>query len=119
MRLARLDRPRAELEARIEARVRAMLAGGLVEEVRRLLEAGLKQNPSAARAIGYRESIAFLEGRVQAEDLAALIARNTRALVRKQLTWFRTQLPPHPVLAVGNLTVDSLFPAVSAADAHR
>ena len=119
VRLARLDRPRAELEARIEARVRAMLAGGLVEEVRRLLEAGLKQNPSAARAIGYRESIAFLEGRVQAEDLAALIARNTRALVRKQLTWFRTQLPPHPVLAVGNLTVDSLFPAVSAADAHR
>jgi tRNA dimethylallyltransferase len=119
VRLARLDRPREELEVRIEARVQAMLAGGLVDEVRRLLGAGLKHNASAARAIGYRESIAFLEGRLRAEALAPLIARNTRALVKKQLTWFRTQLPPHPVLATGSLTLDSLFPAASASGAHR
>jgi tRNA dimethylallyltransferase len=119
VRLARLDRPRAELEARIDARVQAMLAAGLVDEVKHLLEAGLKRNPSAARAIGYRESIALLEGRLRAEALASLIARNTRALVRKQLTWFRTQLPPHPALAAGSLTLDALFPAASAARARR
>jgi tRNA dimethylallyltransferase len=119
VRLARLERPRQELDARIDARVRAMLAGGLVEEVRRLLRAGLKQNASAAAAIGYRESIAFLEGRLRADELAPAIARNTRALVKKQLTWFRTQLPPHPVLAAGSLTLDSLFPEISAAGAGR
>ncbi|HUJ44180.1 MAG TPA: tRNA (adenosine(37)-N6)-dimethylallyltransferase MiaA [Opitutaceae bacterium] len=119
VRLARLDRPRGELEARIDARVQTMLARGLVEEVRRLLDAGLKRNPSAARAIGYRETIAFLEGQLPREALAPLIARNTRGLVRKQLTWFRTQLPPHSVLAAGGLTLDSLFPEASAAGARR
>jgi tRNA dimethylallyltransferase len=118
-RLVQLDRPRAELETRIEARVQAMLAAGLVEEVRRLLAVGLKGNPSAARAIGYRETIAVLEGRLGAEALAAAMVKNTRALLRKQLTWFRTQLPPHPVLAAGGLTLDELFPQSPATDAHR
>lgn len=119
VRLARLDRPRRELEVRIDARVQTMLARGLVDEVRQLLGVGLKQNPSAAGAIGYRESIAFLEGRLRADELAQLIARNTRALVKKQLTWFRTQLPPHPVLAAGSLTLDLLFPETSASGARR
>ena len=46
----------AELERRIERRVSTMLAAGLVEEVRRLRIEGLERNPSAARAIGYRET---------------------------------------------------------------
>jgi tRNA dimethylallyltransferase len=96
-----------------------MLAAGLVEEVRRLLGAGLKQNASAARAIGYRETIAWLEGRLRADELAPAIVRSTRALVKKQLTWFRTQLPPHSVLAAGSLTLDLLFPETSASDARR
>jgi tRNA dimethylallyltransferase len=97
IRLARLEREGPELEARIAARVDAMLGGGLVDEVRRLLGAGLRSNPSAARAIGYRETVDVLEGRAPAGGLAAAIARDTRALVRKQRTWFRTQLPPHAV----------------------
>jgi tRNA dimethylallyltransferase len=119
VRLARLDRPRVELETRIDARVQAMLAAGLVEEVRRLLGAGLKQNASAARAIGYRETIASLEGRLRANELAPAIVQSTRALVKKQLTWFRTQLPPHSVLAAGGLTLASLFPETSASDTRR
>ena len=97
VRLARLERAGPELEARIAARVDAMLGHGLVDEVRRLLGAGLRSNPSAARAIGYRETIDVLEGRQPAAGLAAAITRDTRALVRKQRTWFRTQLPPHAV----------------------
>ena len=119
VRLARLDRPRVELETRIDTRVQAMLAAGLVEEVRRLLGAGLKQNASAARAIGYRETIALLEGRLRADELAPAIVQSTRALVKKQLTWFRTQLPPHSVLAAGGLTLASLFPETSASDTRR
>ena len=71
VRLARLERSGPELEARITARVDAMLGRGLVEEVRRLLDAGLRSNPSAARAIGYRETIDVLEGRAPADGLAA------------------------------------------------
>jgi len=95
VRLARLDLPAADLEARIAARVDAMLGAGLVDEVSRLVAAGLRSNPSAARAIGYRETIDVLEGRAPAASLAATIAKDTRALVKKQRTWFRTQLPPH------------------------
>jgi tRNA dimethylallyltransferase len=97
VRLARLERAAPDLEARISARVGAMLRAGLVDEVRRLLGAGLQLNPSAARAIGYRETADALGGRAPMEGLAAAIAKDTRALVKKQRTWFRTQLPPHAV----------------------
>src|SRR5690606_30971223 len=87
------------LAQRIERRVAAMLRDGLVEEVRRLRDRGLERNPSAARAIGYREVLAMLDGRLPANGLAAEIAKNTRALVKKQRTWFRTQLPSHRAIA--------------------
>lgn len=99
VRLARIDRDPAELEARITLRVDAMLRAGLVDEVRRLLEAGLRSNPSASRAIGYRETIDVIDGLSPIAGLAAAIASDTRALVKKQRTWFRTQLPAHKVVA--------------------
>ena len=95
--LTRIERKPEELVRRIDARVAAMLKDGLVEEVRGLLARGLKENPSAARAIGYRETIEMLEGRLAENALAAEIAKNTRGLVKKQRTWFRTQLPTHRV----------------------
>jgi tRNA dimethylallyltransferase len=60
--LTRLEREPANLLQRVEQRVDGMLAQGLVEEVRRLLPLGLSANPSAARAIGYREVVAMLNG---------------------------------------------------------
>lgn len=102
VRLTRFDRAPADLERRIELRVQAMLAAGLVDEVQRLRAAGLEQNPSAARAIGYREVLAMLAGQSPPAALAGEIARNTRALVKKQRTWFRTQLPEHRVVVLCN-----------------
>lgn len=93
--LTELVRPPEELETRIRRRVRAMLDAGLVAEVRQLLAAGLEANPSAAAAIGYREVIALLAGRLPEAGLLEEIVKNTRALVKKQRTWFRTQLPEH------------------------
>lgn len=108
--LTRLDREPAELNRRIEVRVDAMLGAGLVDEVRRLRAAGLEKNPSAARAIGYRETLAMLDGELAVDALAAEIAKNTRALVKKQRTWFRTQVPEHRVLAAGDVRgVEELF----------
>ena len=86
-----------------------MLRAGLRAEVERLLGRGLRDNPSAAGAIGYREVLAVIEGKLPEGELAAEIAKNTRALVKKQRTWFRTQLPEHRVLPAGKATVESLF----------
>ncbi len=120
VRCTRLERAPAELEVRIARRVDAMLAEGLLAEVARLRVAGLEQNLSAARAIGYRESLAWLDAHADAGDgaetpaaglaaLAAEISQNTRALVKKQRTWFRNQLPAHRELAAETATVAGLF----------
>ncbi len=103
VRLARIDREPDELGERIERRVDAMLQAGLVDEVRRLIAAGLKENPSAASAIGYRETIDAIEGRLAWDALPGEIAKNTRGLVKKQRTWFRTQLPRHRVWSAAEL----------------
>jgi tRNA dimethylallyltransferase len=111
VRLTRLEREPGELQERIGRRVEAMLAAGLVAEVRDLRARGLEANPSAARAIGYREVLDCLDGRLPPGELAAAIARDTRALVKKQRTWFRTQLPAHRVVAAAELRdPEELFP---------
>ncbi len=107
--LTRLDREPADLELRISQRVDAMLKAGLVNEVTRLRAAGLEENPSAAKAIGYREVLAMLDGRLSEAQLAAEIVKDTRALVKKQRTWFRTQLPPHREIDAAKVTDASML----------
>lgn len=109
VKLTELVREPAELDRRIGQRVAAMLRDGLVEEVRGLLARGLKQNPSTARAIGYRETVDFIEGRLPEAELGAMIVKNTRALVKKQRTWCKTQLPAHRQLDAGTIEVRELF----------
>jgi len=107
--LCELVREPTELDLRIEQRVGAMIAAGLVAEVRGLLAQGLKENPSAAGAIGYRETVDFIESRLMEPELAGAIIRNTRALVKKQRTWFKTQLPAHRQVGAATAQVGDLF----------
>lgn len=91
-----LSRDKEDLSARIEKRVAQMLDSGLIGEVRTLLrERGLRPNTPAGNAIGYRETLEWLEngepGGVPA--LAEKIALSTRHLAAKQRKWFRTQIP--------------------------
>ena len=109
VKLTELVREPAVLDQRIEQRVAVMLRDGLVEEVRGLLAKGLLQNPSAAKAIGYRESVDFIEGRLPEAELGAAIVKNTRALVKKQRTWFKTQLPAHRQPDASTIEVRELF----------
>jgi tRNA dimethylallyltransferase len=111
VRAVRLEREPEELRERIVARVDAMLRDGLVEEVRRLRAEGIEENPSAASAIGYRETLAMLRGEMPETELAPMIALNTWKLVRKQRTWFRTQLPAERVrvVAAGEARAAGLF----------
>ncbi|GAB5562760.1 MAG: tRNA (adenosine(37)-N6)-dimethylallyltransferase MiaA [Synoicihabitans sp.] len=104
-----LTRDTDDLNARIVRRVDQMIAAGLVEEVRALLDRGLAQNASAARSIGYRESIALLQGEISAEEHPALIVKNTKSLVRKQRTWFRNQLSGFAMKAAVDAQPETLF----------
>lgn len=112
----RLSRERGDLDRRIAQRVEGMLSDGLVPEVEGLLARGLERNLSAASAVGYRETIAWLRQPSSAEALAAAIAGNTRRLARKQMSWFRNQLPDHRVIELqeGGANIASLLSAVSS-----
>lgn len=88
-----LERDAEVLKDRVARRAKSMLDLGLIEEVKGLLEKGIEENPNAANAIGYRESIAFLKGEIAEDELLPLIVKNTNGLVKKQKTWFRSQLP--------------------------
>jgi tRNA dimethylallyltransferase len=92
-RLVVLEREKSDLNARIEKRVIEMLENGLIDEVKRLREIGFASNPSAANAIGYRETLEYLSGKCSRDTLIERIVVNTRQLAKKQRTWFRTQLP--------------------------
>ena len=84
-----LDISRDELDRRIEQRVDAMFAEGLVDEVRRLLAAGLADGRTASRAIGYREVVAYLAGEMTEEEARDATKAATRRFARRQDSWFR------------------------------
>jgi tRNA dimethylallyltransferase len=89
-RLLALRRPRADLHARIAARVRAMAEEGLVEEVRRLRAAPGGLGRTASQAIGYREIGDFLDGRTASlEEALERVRTRTNRLARAQETWLR------------------------------
>jgi tRNA dimethylallyltransferase len=84
-----LTMERDQLYARIDARVDAMLAEGLLDEVRRLLEAGYRAALTAAQAIGYKELVPVLESGSDPRQAAAEVKQATRRYAKRQLTWFR------------------------------
>lgn len=82
-----VDRP--TLHARIAARVERMLTDGLVDELRRLLAAGVPRDAPALSAIGYRQLFPFLDGLETLDAARARIVVDTNRFVRHQETWFR------------------------------
>jgi tRNA dimethylallyltransferase len=101
--------PREILYPAIEMRCDEMIAAGLIDEVRRLLERGLKENPAAATAVGYRQCIEFLESGQSAEDFDAFVAafkRACRNYAKRQFTWFRKQEPLFRWLDIQHLSLE-------------
>ena len=80
-----LTRQRAELYARIDARVDAMMEEGLLEEVRSLLP---YRDLPALNTVGYKELFGYLDGAYDLPEAVRLIKRNTRHYAKKQLTWW-------------------------------
>jgi tRNA dimethylallyltransferase len=84
-----LTRPRAVLYARIDQRVDAMVACGLLDEVRGLLDDGYLPELPALTGLGYRQMIQYLQGKLSFDEAVAAIKHQTRRFVHQQNTWFR------------------------------
>ncbi|MGB9665695.1 MAG: tRNA (adenosine(37)-N6)-dimethylallyltransferase MiaA [Candidatus Cryosericum sp.] len=89
----RADRP--DLYRRLDARVDAMIATGMEEEVRRLLNDGLSMQDTAMQGIGYKELAAWLHGELPREQAVNLWKKRTRAYAKRQETWFRKEQGVH------------------------
>ena len=83
-----LRRDRAELDKRIEARVEIMWEQGLVDEVRTLEQAGLREGVTASKALGYAQVLDFLAGEITEAEAKELTKSSTRRYVRRQDSWF-------------------------------
>lgn len=79
---------RQELYRRIDLRVDRMIAAGLVDEVRALLER-YPPGLTAMQALGYKEIAGYLDGRYSLDDAIELLKRETRRYAKRQYTWFR------------------------------
>jgi tRNA dimethylallyltransferase len=84
-----LERPRPELYRRIDERVLAMVAEGLVEEVRALRALPQGLGKQAAQALGIEELGGYLAGTGTLEAAVALLQQRSRNFAKRQLTWFR------------------------------
>jgi tRNA dimethylallyltransferase len=84
-----LDRDAAELDERIALRVDRMWAAGFVDEVATLADDGLREGPTASRALGYAQVLAQFDGTLTAEEARERTVSTTRRFVRRQRSWFR------------------------------
>jgi tRNA dimethylallyltransferase len=88
-----LTLPRPALYARIDARVDAMMAAGLVEEVRALAARGYGWDLPAMSGLGYRQIGQYLRSECDLPEAVRRIKAETRRFVRRQAAWFRPTDP--------------------------
>jgi len=87
-----LDVPRAELYERIDSRVDGMMEAGLLDEVRRLHDSGLRDVQSI-KAIGYKELYGYFDGMYPLEEAIVKLKRNSRQYANRQFTYFLNKMP--------------------------
>lgn len=105
-----LDLSREEMDRRIDDRVGAMVERGLVEEVRGLLAAGHTLEEPGMSGTGYPEIARHLAGETTLDEAIEEIRSNTRKYARRQLTWFRNQIPE------GSVRIDAMEPVEAQRD---
>jgi tRNA dimethylallyltransferase len=111
---------RERLYARIDQRFDAMVAAGLIEEVRSLLAAGYGVESAALQTIGYREIAQYLSGKLTLVAAIEAAKRESRRLAKRQMTWFRREpglvwLDPDEGIEEALRRFQEFFPAPLAA----
>ena len=102
-----VDMDREQLYARIDNRVDTMIATGLLDEVRSLLEAGFREALTAQQAIGYKELVPVADGHESLSDAVRAVKQASRRYAKRQLTWFRAD-PRVRWIDATDLTADQL-----------
>jgi tRNA dimethylallyltransferase len=90
-----LHMDRKALYERIDQRVDAMMAAGLLAEVQTLLSKGYASSLNAMQSIGYRHMADFLEGRQSLDEAVRTLKRDTRRYAKRQMTWFARDTDIH------------------------
>ena len=90
-RVAALTMDRTILYERIERRVDQMMAQGLLEDVRALLNCGVPSDCQAMKAIGYKELVPVVRGEAPLDAAVSQLKQNTRHYAKRQLTWMRRE----------------------------
>jgi tRNA dimethylallyltransferase len=85
--------PRELVRRRIAERARIMLTGGWIEETRALLAAGVDESQHCFKALGYREVIDHIRGKMTFDELVARITTLTQQFARRQMVWLRRERP--------------------------
>ena len=96
------------LNPRIEQRTHAMFDAGLVEEVKRLVSAGLVAESTAGRAIGYAHVLAAMAGELTWDEAVDRTITGTRKYVRRQKSWFKRDPRTHWIDASGDTYAQAL-----------
>jgi tRNA dimethylallyltransferase len=110
-----LDRDPAELDERIAERVERMWRRGFVDEVAALAREGLREGPTASRALGYAQVLAQFDGELTPEEARERTVAATRRFVRRQRSWFRRD----PAVSWVDAARPDLLDAVAAVIAAR
>ncbi len=89
------DSERTTLYNRIDCRVKIMLKNGLLEEIKKLLDMGVPEKCTAMQAIGYKEFVDALAGRISIAEATQQVQQASRHYAKRQLTWFRRNSAIH------------------------
>lgn len=109
LRFALTDADRADLYARIDRRVEAMLDAGLLDEIRRLLQNGVPRSCTAMQAIGYKEFLSVLDGNCTVSDACAQVQQASRRYAKRQLTWLRRDCTTHWLIREHGETTEKIL----------
>jgi tRNA dimethylallyltransferase len=82
---------REALYQRLERRLDAMFEGGLVEEVRSILDRGFPDTAKPFESIGYKQALQMVRGELSLKDALYYARRDTRRYAKRQMTWFRQE----------------------------
>lgn len=103
------DEDRQDLYRRIDLRVDLMLEQGLLDEIRSLLDSGIPESATAMQAIGYKEFIDALRGRIPMEQAVSDLKQASRRYAKRQKTWFRRNRDIHWILRRPGQTSQEIF----------
>ncbi|HYG19994.1 MAG TPA: tRNA dimethylallyltransferase, partial [Ohtaekwangia sp.] len=104
-----LDLPKEELNHRIDTRMDAMIAAGLIQEAQALYRF---KDHQALKTVGYQEVFDMMEGKYDEAEMIRLLKRNSRHYAKRQLTWFRRD---PEIIWMNPFDIDEIISAVSSA----